>query len=666
MEGVSPDQGKIVAPGYYNAEPPGDPIFALSVPGSGGYAASIRLGGGEVTVDELGGINMAASSGAFVGVDTLANITITTSTTSGIILIKANGGGNNVHIDNAGTIAFDVLGAGALTGVQTINNQVYPPPGTGSASITQGGALVACLGNGAVYISSIGAGITADIVNAGTITFDTAGPGALVNVSTINGAPFPGSISSITNGGGTVSCSPFGDIQLTANGTANMYMMASSHPSIPDDIVISCAGDKPTLALQNPHRVLLTTGDPTIDNYIVMEADGSMFIEGSSVNINNVSTINGSAYPPPVVFPVDLTVSTLTAVDYVSTMVIQSISSITNYGGTIDMNANVINVLAPTATLGDGFGAGFQFTGAQSRVIGFNGLIVDANLSVSTITDISTINGVAYPPAGVYPPDVSFSTITMNTTGQISAQTIVNPSTDAGDLVISQENATGGLYLNVGVPQLGQLGIDQLGTALINYNAEGGITVNPPGNTLDFIQTSGLVSQGQITGLSTINGVAYIPGAGSVSYVLTGSTMAAVITTYPTGSGNPLTQNVFTNVTQITFNIPPNWTGTDSIYYDGWILYDFEANFNSFWGVNYYTNTATTPVDILGSTTTTANALNYSNIQQIYLPLNLIIPPTNLTAGGTITLTMYCNPTSINHYMTIAPVVNGRVGVALD
>jgi len=128
MEGVAPDQGKIVAPGYYNSDPPGDPIFAFSVAGSGGYAASIRLGGGEVTVDELGGINMEASSGAFVGIDTLANVVITTSTTSGIILIKANGGGNDVHIENAGSIAFDVLGAGALTGVQTINNQVYPPP----------------------------------------------------------------------------------------------------------------------------------------------------------------------------------------------------------------------------------------------------------------------------------------------------------------------------------------------------------------------------------------------------------------------------------------------------------------------------------------------------------------------------------------------------------
>ena len=665
MEGVAPDQGKIVAPGYYNSEPPGDPIFAFSVAGSGGYAASIRLGGGEVTVDELGGINMAASSGAFVGIDTLANVVITTSTTSGIILIKANGGGNNVNIENAGSIAFDVLGAGALTGVQTINNQVYPPPPSGGGtSITQGGALVACLGNGAVYISSIGAGITADIVNAGTITFDPAGPAALVNVSTINGAPFPGSISSITNNGNTVEADTDA-ISLQTNGNAFMVLQGSGGV-MPNQVEIRSASAGPGIVLGPTNTLLLDNPGSSIPSFISMTDDGSMAISGAAINITNLSTVNGSAYPPPVVFPVDLTVSTLTAVDYVSTISIQGISSITNSGGSIETNANTINLYGATANFGDGFGAGFTVSGGQNRVIGSSGLIVDYNLSVSTITDVSTINGVAYPPPGVYPPDVSFSTITMNTTGQISVQTIVNPSTDAGDLVISQENTTGGLYLNVGVPQLGQLGVDQLGTALINYNAEGGITVNPAGNTLDFIQTSGLVDQGQIIGLSTINGSAYIPGGGSVSYVLTGTTMGAVITTYPTGSGNALPSNTFTNVTRITFNIPPNWTGTESVFYDGWVLYDFSANFNSFWGVNYYTNTVPTPVDILGSTTVTANALNYSNIQQIYLPLNLIIPPTSLTVGGTITLTMYCSPTSTNHYLTIPPVVNARVGVALD
>jgi hypothetical protein len=86
-----------------------------------------------VTVDEFGGINMAASSGSFVGIDSLANITIDTGTTDGTILIKANGIGNDVDIQNAGTIAFDATGAGAITGVQTINGSAYPPASPSAA-----------------------------------------------------------------------------------------------------------------------------------------------------------------------------------------------------------------------------------------------------------------------------------------------------------------------------------------------------------------------------------------------------------------------------------------------------------------------------------------------------------------------------------------------------
>jgi hypothetical protein len=205
---------------------------------------------------------------------------------------------------------------------------------------------------------------------------------------------------------------------------------------------------------------------------------------------------------------------------------------------------------------------------------------------------------------------------------------------------------------------------------------------------------------GAITGLSTINGVAYPPASGGVAslnsiagavnlvagtdilvsngsptaqditidvinvipYTLTGTKGGGVIVNRPIGSGNPFPQNTFTVATTITFNIPTGLTATDGVFYDGYILYDFNANFNSFWGVSYYTNTFPTPTDILGSTTTTANALNFTNIQQIYLPLNLLIPNTNIVAGGTITLQVYCNPTSINHYITITPVITARIG----
>jgi hypothetical protein len=149
----------------------------------------------------------------------------------------------------------------------------------------------------------------------------------------------------------------------------------------------------------------------------------------------------------------------------------------------------------------------------------------------------------------------------------------------------------------------------------------------------------------------------------TIPYTLSGTTAGAVITNFSTGNLNPLIQNNFNLVSQITFNLPTTLNSTDSVYFDGWSFNDFNANFNSFWGVSYITNTFATPTDILGSTTTTTNSLNLSNIQQIYLPLNLILPPTNLVGGGTVTLRIYCNPTSSNHFLTVAPTITARIGV---
>jgi hypothetical protein len=149
-------------------------------------------------------------------------------------------------------------------------------------------------------------------------------------------------------------------------------------------------------------------------------------------------------------------------------------------------------------------------------------------------------------------------------------------------------------------------------------------------------------------------------------YTLSGTKAGAVITNYSIGSLNPLILNNFNLVSQITFNLPATLNSTDSVYFDGWSFNDFNANFNSFWGVSYITNTFGTPTDILGSTTNTANSLNLSNIQQIYLALNLIIPPTHLKGGGTITLRIYCNPTSSNHFLTVAPTITARIGVVIN
>ena len=154
----------------------------------------------------------------------------------------------------------------------------------------------------------------------------------------------------------------------------------------------------------------------------------------------------------------------------------------------------------------------------------------------------------------------------------------------------------------------------------------------------------------------------------ALTYTLTGSTINAQITNRATGSGNAFPQAVFTLATSITYNVPPNWTSTDSVYLDGWVLYNFQGsgNVNSYWGANYTTSQVGAPTtDILGSTSVVANAIHFSVDNQVYLPFNLVIPPTYLVAGGTINISFYAYITSTGHYFSVAPVVAGRVGVAL-
>ena len=370
----------------------------------------------------------------------------------------------------------------------------------------------------------------------------------------------------------------------------------------------------------------------------------------------NISSINGAAYPPSASVSPDLVVSTLTAATSVST---------------------------------------------QSLFI-------------------SSINNALYPPPSSSSPNGEFSTMVVSSfintlavnTSSITANEMIVSSIQFGDATLSTccfISNTGGtsadLQINLGVTgstgpgtlrvynnaQFGGGGIidvqEIIGLSTISGRASADINLRPAAgravsiynaNTSDF----GTLQVGNITQISTISGVdasflytatstlsvSTINGAPVVSlpYTLSGTTAGATITNFPTGAGNPITQNVFNLITEITFNIPLDWSPTNSVYYDGWILSDFQANFNSFWGVSYLTNTFGTPTDLIGSTTTTANALNYSNIQQIYLTTNLIIPPTHLTTGGTITLRIYCNPTSSNHYLTITPVNQARIGLVKD
>jgi hypothetical protein len=338
------------------------------------------------------------------------------------------------------------------------------------------------------------------------------------------------------------------------------------------------------------------------------------------------------------------------------------------------------------------------------------------------ITGVQSINGSVYPPAaGSIPPNITVSTITIGAAGTVifsdNAGYIETGGIYAlfgGDLVVSASTGNN-MFLSGGSAggAVSQSLVSLLpnGTVVINNDNSAtvpitdgtGLIISTEGYSLEFpLDPTSTTAVGSIKNLAEINGLPYPPAIApnvsdlngltgglnltstegtvvitpgttdinlyvpSAPYTLSGTTAGAVITNRATGSGNPLTQNVFNVMSVITFNIPPGWTATDSVSYDGYGFFDFFANLNSYWGISYITDTFATPTNILGSTTVVGNALVYSNIQQVYIPTNIIIPPTHLSAGGTITLTFFCNPTSIGQYITVSPINTAKIGIVRD
>ena len=119
-------------------------------------------------------------------------------------------------------------------------------------------------------------------------------------------------------------------------------------------------------------------------------------------------------------------------------------------------------------------------------------------------------------------------------------------------------------------------------------------------------------------------------------------------------------------VSTIQINTPPNFiTSSQSVYFDGFGYFNFEAQTNTYWSIFYVTSTQATEQSLIGQKDIT-NAIYGGNGQaQTYIPLNLTIPPTYVTAGGTITIRIYGYQVSNGHYLTALPNISGRVGLEL-
>ena len=553
-------------------------------------------------------------------------------------------------------------------------------------------------------------GRTAGAVNA---------PVILENVDNIQmqGAGSISAVKSITGTSGT-------DLVLDAATGTKLTLTGGSTPLGIPDASVSLQTDGSIIINNSVGSFPITDGTGLIisseGNVIAFPPSATATVIGS---ITGLATINGSAYPPVATLPPDPSFSTITFNPGTIITIInaQAIKANATYGTSLITNDEQHNIGLQAnglIELNSYIDGGIQIN-PEGNTITFVPVPITL-VNQGQIVGLSTINGSAYPPpAPSIPPNINFSTITIGTGGDISfsdATGFLRTSAIYGRAAdnLSIDASTGNsLALSGGAPAGTAQSLVSLlpdGYVVINNDTatlpitDGtGLQISDEGYTLTFpLDPTGTYPLGIITNLAEINGSAYpppipvsvaslntlsggltltatektvviTPGTTDINlyvpsapYTLSGTTAGAVIVNRATGSGNPLTQNVFTNVSRITFKIPPGWTATDSVSYDGFAFFDFFANLNSYWGVNYFTNTVATPVDILGSTTAVANALTYSNIPQIYIPLNLIIPPTNLSAGGTITLTIYCNPTSASQYITVAPSNTAKIGVVRD
>jgi hypothetical protein len=218
--------------------------------------------------------------------------------------------------------------------------------------------------------------------------------------------------------------------------------------------------------------------------------------------INGLSTINGIAYPPPGSSNnPNLLVSTVTAASYISTPSIVGVSTINGVVYPPPGSSNSPNLLVSTVTaasyistpnifsdylngIGDlhvGYLAGATGNitiGANTADIYLTAPTFIGTANISSITGVSTINGLSYPPPGASnSPEVLVSTV-------IAAVYISTPS------IIGVSTINGAVYPPPG------------GTWVPNATSALNMGNYPINNAL------------AITGVSSINNVAYPPATG--------------------------------------------------------------------------------------------------------------------------------------------------------
>jgi hypothetical protein len=337
--------------------------------------------------------------------------------------------------------------------VSTVNGATYPPPynstiiGNFNVTSTMSANEVFAFGD-ITSVGNVGAsgnitgaiGSFTQVNSSGPLTATNAtiggvliGPaGAVsatqvtasnVNISSINGLAYPPNTAfSTVNGNFNVRST------LTAY-SANI----STNLGVFGTVTASSYVASQNMTIGNN----LTVGNNINGTYV--NASGQVTTEILLANnrvqtpaIIGLGSINGSAYPPPLVSSFQtLNTSTLTASTITTTGSV-SVGGIINATGTVTAgsfssagNYNGLSATYPGVNISIA-GSGNITAGGMSAN---SGNFLSTNISSITT---STINGFAYPPPSGYNPNPSFSTVTVSsvtTTNQLISQSIVNNGT---------------------------------------------------------------------------------------------------------------------------------------------------------------------------------------------------------------------------------------------
>ena len=453
----------------------------------------LRVLNGSFSVQNLGtfnnGLTVNNNLGTFNNGLTVAsgNTSLGNTTVSGTL-----GTSGAATFNNGLTVSGGNTSVGNIN-VTTINNQAYPPPsGTpvipstlATSTITVNGNIVPLTGNNTLNIGGALATSGALTVTNGNLTVSGTGAISAFNLN-VSGGGYIANLSSINLSTQNINLS-------TVNGI--IYPPPAGTPVIPSTLnasTITVNGNLTQSGLGTTTLTNVTTSQMTANG--TLTANGQTVINGSfntfsgatmrngltvetgGFNATGGTTLNGNVAVQSGNLTVQSGTTTLTT---------------TNINGTTSINGS-LSVTNGSATFN-------------------NGLTVAAgNTSVRNV-DVSTINGLSYPPAGpsAFPSTLNASTITVNGnltqsgTGQFNwgNNTITNTQTNFNTPVAANNTLSvfGAAFLNGGTIMNSGLQVASGPLTVTNGN----LTLN--GTTTISAFNLNVSGGGYIANLSSIN-----------------------------------------------------------------------------------------------------------------------------------------------------------------